>query len=102
MEALLALPQPRGDEGFAVLFGGCFLFFIVIFSLAMTIITVWAYCKIFQKAGYHWALGFLTLVPIANLVVVLVLAFADWPIQKELRALKSTKNNSPPPDWRNK
>jgi len=93
-------PQPA--EKVAVLFSGCFLFFFIIFFLAVTVLMVWAYCKIFQKAGYHWALGLLTLVPIANVVIFLVLAFADWPILKELRALKATKTDSPQPDWRNK
>jgi hypothetical protein len=84
------------------LFTGCFLVFVIIFSLIMTIITVWAYCKIFHKAGYHWALGLLALVPIANLIIILVLAFGDWPILKELRELKAPKNTSLPTEWRNK
>jgi hypothetical protein len=58
--------------------------------LAAMIITVIAFCKIFSKAGYCWALGLLMLVPIANLVMFLVLAFSEWPILKELRALKQS------------
>jgi hypothetical protein len=46
------------------------------------------FCKIFSKAGYCWALGLLMLVPIANIIMPFVLAFADWPIQKKLRLLK--------------
>lgn len=68
--------------------GGCFAVFMLLISLIVTILMVWAYCKIFSKAGYHWALGLLMLIPIANVIMPLVLAFGDWPILKELRALK--------------
>ena len=62
--------------------------------LVAVIITVIAFCKIFAKAGYCWALGLLMLVPIANLVMFLVLAFSEWPILKELRALKQSSGSS--------
>ena len=42
--------------------------------------------KIFSKTGYGWALGLLMLIPIANLIMLLVLAFGDWPVLKELKA----------------
>jgi hypothetical protein len=51
-------------------------------------IKVLIFCKIFSKAGYSWALGLLILVPIANIIMAFYLAFADWPIRKELRLLK--------------
>ena len=62
---------------------------MLLFWLAFAVITIIAYCKIFSKAGYSWAMGLLMLVPIANLIVMLVLAFGDWPILKEIRALKT-------------
>ena len=62
---------------------------VVIFALIMTILVVWAFCRIFKKAGYSWAWGLLQLVPIGNIVAILMLAFGDWPILKELRQLKS-------------
>ena len=61
----------------------------MVWLVTMTI-TVIAFCKIFSKAGFSWALGLLMLIPIANLVMFLVLAFSDWPIAKELRALKQS------------
>jgi hypothetical protein len=62
--------------------------FVILTVLIVTIIKVLIYCKIFSKAGYCWALGLLVLVPIASLIMSFILAFADWPILKELRALK--------------
>ena len=46
----------------------------------------------------RWAsdrLGLLMFVPIANIVVPFFLAFAEWPIQKELRELRQQQGNSP-------
>jgi hypothetical protein len=57
-------------------------------ALIVTIIKILIYCKIFSKAGYCWALGLLMLVPIVNIIMPFILAFGEWPIQKELRSLK--------------
>ncbi len=65
-----------------------FTIFAILFALIVAIIKVLIFCKIFSKAGYCWALGLLMLVPIANIIMPFILAFADWPIQKELRLLK--------------
>ena len=62
--------------------------FGILMGLIVVIIKVLIFCKIFSKAGYCWALGLLMLVPIANIIMPFILAFGDWPIQKELRLLK--------------
>jgi len=62
-----------------------FIFFV---ALIVAAIKVLIFCKIFSKAGYCWALGLLILVPIANIIAAFFLAFADWPIRKELRRLQ--------------
>ena len=62
--------------------------FGILMGLIVLIIKILIYCKIFSKAGYCWALGLLMFVPIANIIMPFVLAFGDWPIQKELRLLK--------------
>ncbi len=62
-----------------------FSFFVGLIALAIRALI---FCKIFSKAGYSWALGLLSLVPIANIIMAFYLAFADWPVQKELRQLK--------------
>jgi len=78
---------PEIHEGISVFAGalGCFMFCIYVVIAAATI---WAFCKIFSKAGYHWAFGLLMLVPIANLVMILYLGFSDWPVLKEIRQLR--------------
>ena len=59
--------------------------FIVAFTVGMimnVLLVVWPFCKIFSKAGYHWALGILMIVPFANIIMPFVLAFGDWPALK--------------------
>ena len=58
------------------------IIFLVIglLALALNVLYVVAFCKIFSKAGYHWAMGLLMLVPIANFIMPLVLAFGQWPV----------------------
>lgn len=65
-----------------------FALFMIFVGLVVTVLLVWAYCRIFSKAGYCWALGLLMFVPIANIIMAFILAFGDWPISRELRLLK--------------
>ena len=65
-----------------------FTMFTLFVGLIVVAIKVLIFCKIFSKAGYSWALGLLILIPIANIIMAFFLAFADWPIRKELRLLK--------------
>jgi hypothetical protein len=72
----------------AVMFAGVFALMAFFFAMLMMVVMVWVYCRIFSKAGYSWALGLLMIVPIANLIMPFILAFGDWPIQRELRQLR--------------
>jgi len=77
------------------------VFLIVLISLiglmvvVSNLITILIFCRIFAKAGYHWAFGLLIIVPVANLIVPFFLAFADWPAQKELRELRQRLGVAP-------
>jgi hypothetical protein len=64
------------------------MLFVCFFSLVALAIKALIFCKIFSKAGYSWALGLLILVPIANIIIAFYLAFADWPVQKQVRQLR--------------
>ena len=44
--------------------------------------------RIFAKTGYGGPFGLLMLLPLVNLVMLLVLAFAKWPIEKEIEELR--------------
>jgi membrane protein YdbS with pleckstrin-like domain len=69
-------------------FRAIFFIFMMLIVLIVVAIQTLAFCKIFSKTGFSWALGFLMLVPIANIVMLFVLAFAEWPIERELRSYK--------------
>ena len=72
------------------------LIWLVFFVIGMAIaLIIW--CKLFSKSGYHWAFGLLVLVPIGNLVMAFYLAFADWPVLKELRQLRQQQYPDNPP-----
>lgn len=48
--------------------------------LAFIILFIVAYWKIRSKAGFNGAWSLLMLVPLANIIAFLYLAFAKWPI----------------------
>jgi hypothetical protein len=85
MDCILA--QHVGVEAFP-LFG---VFFIALAVLVIVPIKLLISCMIFHKAGYSWALGLLMLVPIANIILIFVLAFGDWPIRRELRQFQQVR-----------
>jgi len=51
----------------------------LLWMLAMAVIVIIPVWRICTKAGYPGWLGVLAIVPIANLVLLYFLAFADWP-----------------------
>ena len=76
------------DPNIAPVFNIIFLIFLIPIVMIIIAVKLLICCRIFSKAGYSWALGLLILVPIANIVIFFVLAFAEWPIQRELRSYK--------------
>jgi len=50
--------------------------------LVISLIANW---KIAEKAGYSPALSLLMLLPLVNVVVFLIFAFSEWPIEARLR-----------------
>ena len=75
-------------------FAAFFVLFVVLISLIVLAIKLLIFCKIFSKAGYCWAFGLLMLVPIANIIMAFYLAFADWPVRKELRQLRQQQTGT--------
>lgn len=46
--------------------------------------------KICEKAGYPGIMGLTMIVPLLNIVMLYFLAFSEWPVEKELKALRRT------------
>ncbi|MFO8014150.1 MAG: hypothetical protein R6X20_12700 [Phycisphaerae bacterium] len=78
----------QGPEAGELVAGGIGLILTLLIMLGSLILGIIIWWKIFSKAGYSGALGLLMLVPIANLIMLLVLAFGTWPIHEELERLK--------------
>ncbi len=60
----------------------------IIVGVVIWIVFVIAYIKIITKAGYSGWWVLILLVPIANIVMLLVFAYKEWPIQRELAELR--------------
>jgi len=84
-------PQHADAEPVLIVFAVFFVGLLVMISLAITLL-IW--CKLFSKAGYSWALGILMLLPIVSTIMLFFLAFADWPIRRELRLLKQQQERA--------
>lgn len=82
----LMIAQSRPDVGLILL--PLLIMFGILMVLGIIIVKALICCKIFYKAGYCWALGLLMFVPIANIIMAFILAFSDWPIQRQLRRLE--------------
>jgi|SRR6478609_1023621 hypothetical protein len=63
-----------------------------LFAAAVWVVFVIAYIKIISRAGYSGWWVLIMLVPIVNVVMLLVFAFKEWPIQRELRELRGWAN----------
>ena len=55
---------------------------MIVFAI-LVIVPVWRICT---KAGFSGWLALLSVVPIANLLLLYFLAFAQWPIERRLSA----------------
>lgn len=55
------------------------------FVLLSSVLPVIAFWKICSRAGFNGALGLLMLVPVANIILPLYVAFAQWPVFKQDR-----------------
>jgi hypothetical protein len=69
------------------------LVIMIIVPVVAAVMVPWFF--IYRKAGYHPAMGCLMFIPIANLAMMFVLAFSEWPIERDLKNLRSS---SLPPD----
>ncbi|UQX87887.1 DUF805 domain-containing protein [Jatrophihabitans telluris] len=64
--------------------------------VAVVVVLIWAYVRIIRRAGYSgwWILA--GLVPLLNVIMMLLFAFKEWPIQRELAYLRQQVRGYPP------
>ena len=57
----------------------------LVLELVFLVVAIVAAVKILPKAGYSAWFALLLLIPLVGFVMIIVFAFADWPVDKELR-----------------
>ncbi len=72
---------------------GTVIWIIGLLSIVLAVVIWW---RIFSKAGFNGALSLLLFIPVANLIMLCILAFGEWPIYQELNALRQRVNSMPP------
>ncbi|MDB4895982.1 MAG: hypothetical protein JWN15_2244 [Firmicutes bacterium] len=86
-------------------FAGMFVFSLIV-AVVSALVLVLPFWMIFAKAGYPGAMSLLLLIPLVGFVVLLVIAFSDWPVLRELRQWRDWHRSQqsggqfPPPEAR--
>ncbi|MET0863655.1 MAG: hypothetical protein ABWZ98_04925 [Nakamurella sp.] len=65
---------------------------LIIAGIAIWLVFVIAYIKIISRAGYSGWWVLIILVPVVNIIMLLIFAYKEWPIQRELRELRGWAN----------
>ena len=91
------MPMPTMEMHSGTWAGGLGILVFVALFLVFSLIYVIPFFFIFRKVGWHWAMGFLMLISPVNLILLYVMAFAKWPIEKRLQQTAAADNPSSSP-----
>lgn len=85
----LVFALDRSDEMLRAMAGG---FAVVWFLIVIALVIFSIYCawRVATKCGYPGAYSLLLLIPVVNLIVELIWVFSEWPIEAELKRLRSS------------
>ncbi|WP_197021642.1 hypothetical protein [Cellulomonas sp. HZM] len=73
-------PNPLLPDGYDVVW--------TFLAIGIYVITLAAFVRIIQKAGYSGWWVLVGLVPVLNVVMFFVFAFGTWPVTRELEAVR--------------
>lgn len=62
-------------------------FTLFLFYIAIVGVFVFAWWRIWEKAGYKGIWALLMVIPVVNIAAFLYLAFSDWPVHRFLDQL---------------
>ncbi len=69
---------------------------IFVFALIAIVISIAIYYVIFNRAGFNPWLSLLVLIPgLGQLIVLIILIFTEWPVQREVKVLRAQLGLSP-------
>lgn len=60
------------------------------------VVVILPFWKIFTKAGFTGWLSLTEIIPILNIVMLFYLAFAEWPVHKQLTSARQSSENKIP------
>jgi predicted PurR-regulated permease PerM len=69
-------------------------FIVVLAIAAISLITIWPASRICRRVGFPWWLGLLIVVPLANMILLWFVAFADWPLEHIARQTSTPGRNA--------
>ncbi len=72
-----------------------FVVMIPIFIL-IAVVALLPWFFIYKKAGYHPAMGCLMFLPLVNVVMLYVLAFSEWPMERKMHNQQIPPAQIPP------
>jgi hypothetical protein len=72
------------------------LIIIFIFIFAAIFLGILPYWMIYKKTGQSGAMSLLQLIPVVNIIMIFVLAFGEWPIERELTQLRRMRQDDKP------
>ena len=67
---------------------------ITVFIAAIAWVVIWPATRICRRVGFPWWLGLLIVVPIANVILLWVVAFAEWPLEQTARQMSTSGRNA--------
>lgn len=62
-----------------------FLMFVASF---FALLFIWPLWMVLQKTGYPGAFSLFALIPLGAVVLLFVLGFSEWPIEREVKSLR--------------
>ena len=71
------------------------LMIVIVISVVIGVISMLPWFFIYKKAGYHPAMGCLMFIPLVNLIMMFILAFTEWPIERDVRGLRAPRQEPP-------
>ena len=60
---------------------------------ACALVYALSWCRLYAKVGKHPSVGFLTLVPGLNVLLLAAFAFGRWPIDGQLKEMKRVRKD---------
>lgn len=68
---------------------------LIVIYLAVLVVSIIAAVKVLNKAGYSGWWVLITFIPLVNLVMLLVFAFSEWPVVREVKMLRAQLSSRP-------